>query len=94
MVSCALLDPVRATFRESVNYPQPDLPKFLSPRFMEGYSEARYKELKRNRFMFHFQYFNSPDRPMAFDFPAIVLGGQRLPERFRDRKNKARNRVS
>lgn len=87
----ALLDPVRATFNQSIIYPQPDLPKFLSARFMEGYSNERYIEFKRNRYLFHFLYFMSPDRPAGFDYLAITLGDQRLAERFRNRKNQARN---
>jgi hypothetical protein len=90
----ALLDPVRATFRETIDYPQADLPKFLSPRFMEGYSKERFDELKRNRYLYHFAYLMSPDLPAAFDFPAIALGDKRLAERYRDRKNQARNRDS
>lgn len=87
----ALVDPVRATFDNAVTYPQPDLPKFLSARFMEGYSKDRYKELKKNRYLYHFQYLMTPDRPAAYDFQAIILGDQRLPARFRTRKNQALN---
>jgi hypothetical protein len=89
--STALIDPVRATHDEKFDYPQPDLPKFLSPRFMEGYSKQRYNELKRNPYLFHFLYFMSSDLPSAFDFHAITLGDMRLAERYRNRRNQVTN---
>ena len=89
--STALIDPVRATLDEKIDYPQRDLPKFLSPRFMEGYSKQRYKEFKRNPYLFHFLYFMSSDLPSAFDFHAITLGDTRLAERYRNRRNQVTN---
>lgn len=89
--STALIDPVRATFDKKIEYPQADLPKFLSPRFMEGYSKQRYRELKRNPYLFHFLYFRTADLPSAFDYHSIVLGDMRLAERFRSRKNQVTN---
>jgi hypothetical protein len=58
---------------------------------MEGYSKARFNELKRNRYLYHFLYYMSPDLPAGYDFQAITLGDQRLAGRFRNRKNQARN---
>ncbi len=89
--STALIDPVRATLDEKFDYPQAELPKFLSPRFMEGYSKERYNEFKRNPYLFHFLYFMSSDLPSAFDFHAITLGDKRLAERYRNRKNQVTN---
>jgi hypothetical protein len=89
--STALIDPVRATFDEKIEYPHADLPKFLSPRFMEGYSKKRYSELKRNPYQFHFLYFKSSDLPSAYDFHAITLGDMRLATRYQIRKNQVTN---
>ena len=89
--STALIDPVRATFDEKFDYPQTNLPKFLSPRFMEGYSKKCYDDFKRNPYLFHFLYFMSPDIPYAYDYHAITLGDMRLAERYRYRKNQVTN---
>jgi hypothetical protein len=88
----ALQDPVRASLRNPPKYPQPDLPKFLSPRFMEGYSKQSFKRIKRDRFEYHFQYYRTPEKAAQFEFAAIVLGNKTLAERFAHRKNQARNR--
>lgn len=88
----ALQDPVRASLKPAPDYPNPDSPKFLSPRFMEGYSKERYKELKRDHFEYHFQYYMTPDKPAEFEFAAIVLENTPLSERFAERENQARNR--
>lgn len=88
----ALQDPVRASLRNPPKYPQPDLPKFLSPRFMEGYSKQSFKRIKRDRFEYHFQYYRTPEKTADFEFAAIVLGNKTLAERFAHRKNQARNR--
>jgi hypothetical protein len=88
----ALQDPVRASLRNPPNYPRPDLPKFLSPRFMEGYSKQSFKRIKRDRFEYHFQYYRTSEKTADFEFAAIVLGNKTLAERFAHRKNQARNR--
>lgn len=88
----ALQDPVRSSLTPPPNYPSPDSPKFLSPRLMEGYSEERFKELKRNHFEYHFQYYYTPDKTAEFEFAAIILGDKPLAARFAKRKNQARNR--
>ena len=88
----ALQDPVRAALSPPPDYPNPDSPKFLSPRFMEGYSKERYKELKRDHFEYHFQYYMTPDIPAEFEFAAVVLEDTPLAKRFAHRENQARNR--
>ncbi|MES2982332.1 MAG: hypothetical protein V4727_08460 [Verrucomicrobiota bacterium] len=88
----ALQDPIRASLDPPPNYPNADSPKFLSPRLMEGYSKERFKELKRNHFEYHFQYYKTPDSPAEYEFAAIVLGDKPLAARFANRKNQARNR--
>lgn len=88
----ALQDPVRASLRNPPKYPQPDLPKFLSPRFMEGHSKESFKKIRRDRFEYHFQYYRTPEKTADFEFAAIVLGNQTLAERFAHRQNQARNR--
>lgn len=88
----ALQDPMRASLDPPPKYPNPDSPKFLSPRLMEGYSEQRFKELKRDHFEYHFQYYKTPDQPAEYEFAAIVLGDKTLANRFANRENQARNR--
>ena len=88
----ALQDPVRASLRNPPKYPQPDLPKFLSPRFMEGHSKESFKKIRRDRFEYHFQYYKTSEKAAEFEFAAIVLGNKTLAERFAHRKNQARNR--
>lgn len=88
----ALQDPVRASLSPVPTYPNPDSPKFLSPRFMEGYTKECYKELKRDHFEYHFQYYMTPDMPAEFEFAAIVLEETPLAARFSTRENQARNR--
>jgi hypothetical protein len=88
----ALQDPIRASVYPLPNYPNADSPKFLSPRLMEGYSKQRFKELKRNHFEYHFQYYMTPDNVAEYEFAAIVLGNKSLAARFANRENQARNR--
>lgn len=59
---------------------------------MEGYSKERYKELKRDHFEYHFQYYMTPDIPAEFEFAAVVLEDMPLAKRFAHRENQARNR--
>jgi hypothetical protein len=88
----ALQDPIRASLDPPPIYPNADSPKFLSPRFMEGYSDQRFKELKRNHFEYHFQYYMTPDKAAEYEFAAIVLGDKPLAARFANRESQARNR--
>lgn len=88
----ALQDPMRASLQKPPNYPNPDSPKFISPRFMEGYTKQRFKELKRDSFEYHFQYYMTPDKAAEFEFAAIVLEDMSLAKRFANRENQARNR--
>ncbi|MES2995363.1 MAG: hypothetical protein V4733_00970 [Verrucomicrobiota bacterium] len=87
----ALHDPLRASVDNPVHYPNPDSPKILSARFMEGFSPDRYKALRRDKYQFHFQYLRTPDKPADFDYPDVVLGNKRLPARFHHRQNQARD---
>ncbi len=88
----ALQDPARAALDPKPIYPHADLPKFLSSRFMEGYSKQRFEEMKRDHFEYHFQYYKTHDKAAQFEFAAIVLGEKSLAKRFAHRKNQARNR--
>lgn len=88
----ALQDPVHSSFKSPPDYPHNDLPKFLGARFTEGYSSKRFKELKRDPFEYHFQYYMTHDKKAQFEFATIVLSDTPMPARFANRKNEAHNR--
>jgi hypothetical protein len=90
----ALQDPLLATFRDPPEYPHKDLPKFLSAHFTEGYSPTRFKELKRDPFEYHFQYYMTHDKRAQFEFATMVLGEMPLAARFAHRKDEAHNRTA
>lgn len=86
-----LVDPIQYALGAPVDYPQEHPPKFLSAKFMDGYSKEKFREIKRDGYMYHFRYLMTPDKPCDCDYIDMVLSQQPLTERFSHRSNQARD---
>ena len=60
----------------------PDLPRLFPVKFFESFSAQGYKELKKDRRNFHFQYLQASELGCGFDYFLYVSGGQRLESHF------------
>jgi hypothetical protein len=58
----------------------------LSPAFHKYYEEKKYKRLKRNKFLLHFQYLYCADRPSPYNFFNIITSPTPLAETIGSKK--------
>ena len=59
-----------------------ELPRLFPVKFFESFSTEGYKELKKDRRNFHFQYLQASELGCGFDYFLYVSGGQRLESHF------------
>lgn len=77
----ALTDPLKACGVARTQVSGVEL-KILNPRFATLFDAATYANLRRNKFLMHFQYLRSADRQGAYNYFEVTAGPVTLKERF------------
>lgn len=57
-------------------------PKRVSPRFAQCFAPSRWRTIRRDKYLCHFQYLMAVDEPGGYDYFALSAGSHRLSESF------------